>query len=350
MKKQLFVVALAALAMASCSKEESTGVNTGNAIDFRAAMGTLASETTTANLSKFYVTALKGSVNYFTNVEFTKDGSSFFVSSPAYYWPSDDSSLSFYAYSPSATDLGATVTINNTTKTLVDFKPASTLGAQKDFVTANASGNKTANESAGVALTFNHQLAQIEIKAKNGNTGYVYKVQGVRIGKPVSKATFDFGTSAWSLSTDKANYVSEYTTPITLNATAASIMSSSDGNAMLIPQQLVAWDSSSDKTNSANGAYLAVKVNIATSAGAQVYPKTDGAYDWVAVPIDTEWIAGNKYVYTLDFSNGAGQVDPEKPTPTDPTDPKPGDDVMGSPIKFTVAVTDWVEAPQNVTM
>ena len=46
MKKQLFLVVVAALAMASCSKDESTGINNGNAIDFRAAMQTRASETT----------------------------------------------------------------------------------------------------------------------------------------------------------------------------------------------------------------------------------------------------------------------------------------------------------------
>lgn len=57
MKKQLFLVVVAALAMASCSKDESTGINNGNAIDFRAAMQTRASETTTANITNFFVTA-----------------------------------------------------------------------------------------------------------------------------------------------------------------------------------------------------------------------------------------------------------------------------------------------------
>ena len=52
MKKQLFLVVVAALAMASCSKDESTGINNGNAIDFRAAMQTRASETTMANITR----------------------------------------------------------------------------------------------------------------------------------------------------------------------------------------------------------------------------------------------------------------------------------------------------------
>ena len=125
MKQKLFFIAVAAMGMASCSQDESTGINNGNAIDFRAALGTRAVETTTANLDKIVVTAIdKNDANYFTDAEFTKNDA-FFTSTPAYYWPGDGSDLSFYAYSPAASDLGATVTINSTTKTLADFSPAS---------------------------------------------------------------------------------------------------------------------------------------------------------------------------------------------------------------------------------
>lgn len=83
--------------------------------------------------------------------------------------------------------------------------------------------------------------------------------------------------------------------------------------------------------------------------GARVYPSV-GEYDWVAVAVNTKWEPGQKYVYTLDFSNGAGKVDPEKPMPG-PTDPfKPGEDVLGSAIKFTVTVTPWTSASENVPM
>lgn len=352
MKKQLFLIAGAVLALASCSKDETTGVNHGNAIDFRTAMATRAAETTTASLTKFFVTALdKENANFFTDVEFTKQSSTF-TSDPAYYWPKDGSELDFFAYAPSAKDLGATVTINSTTKTLADFVPAAAIADQKDFITANAKGSK-ANEGTGVQLTFGHKLSQIEIKAKNGNEGYVYKVQGVRIGKPVSKGTFDFGTSAWTLGTDKTNYAVTYEgSEKTLTATAASLMATDNDNAMLLPQQLTKWDSENDKTNTAEGAYLAVKVQITTKDGARVYPAAVvGDYDWVAIPVDTEWEVGNKYVYTLDFTSGAGLVDPEKPEPVDPTDPfEPGDPILGSPIKFTVEVTPWADANQDLDM
>lgn len=352
MKKQIMFMAMTAMLIASCSSDDVVSTNTGRAIDFRTSVGTRGAETTTANINKFWVTAIdEAGANYFSKQEFTKDGE-FFTSTPLYYWPAGK--LNFVAYSPSETDLGATVTIDKDTKTFADFSPAKEIADQKDFVTATASGTKAANEESGVALTFDHQLSQIEIKAKNTNTGYVYKVVGVRIGKPVSKGTFTKGTtsSSWALTTtEKSNYAVEYSEK-TLTKDAATMMGTANDNAMLLPQQLTAWTPETDKKNANNGAYIALKIQITTKDGARVYPaKAKGDYDWAAVAIGTNWEAGKKYVYTLDFSNGAGKVDPEKPQPVDPTDPfNPGEDILGKPIKFTVTVTPWVSADQPVEM
>ena len=345
-------MAMTAMLIASCSSDDVVSTNTGRAIDFRTSVGTRGTETTTDNITKFWVTAIdEAGANYFSKQEFTKDGG-VFTSSPVYYWPAG--TLNFFAYSPSETDLGATVTIDKDTKNLADFSPATEIANQKDFVTATASGTRAANETNGVELTFAHQLSQIEIKAKNTNTGYIYKVVGVRIGKPVSKGTFTFDTNKWTLTTtEKTNYAVEYaTTPRTLAADAATMMGTANDNAMLLPQQLVAWTPETDKANTNKGAYIALKIQITTKDGARVYPaKAKGDYDWAAVAINTKWEAGKKYVYTLDFSNGAGKVDPEKPQPVDPTDPfKPGEDILGKPIKFTVIVTPWAPADQPVEM
>lgn len=349
MKKQIMFMAMTAMLIASCSSDDVVSTNTGRAIDFRISVGTRGTETTTDNITKFWVTAIdEAGANYFSKQEYKKEKEGeFFTSTPLYYWPVG--TLNFFAYSPSETDLGATVTINKDTKTLADFSPVAKIADQKDFVTATASGKRADNETKGVKLTFAHQLSQIEIKAKNTNTGYIYKVIGVRIGKPVSKGTFTMGTtsSSWALTTtEKTNYSVEYTTPPrTLGVEAATMMGTANDNAMLLPQQLVAWASATDKTNNANGAYIALKIQITTKDGARVYP-AKGDYDWAAVAIGTNWEAGKKYVYTLDFSKGAGKVDPEKPTP-DPTDPfKPGEDILGGPIKFKVTVTDWIPAIQ----
>lgn len=339
MKKSFFLAAAAALAMTSCSNDEMTDINNGNTIGFRAATQTRATETTTANLENFFVTAFKGTATYFNAVEFTKEGSAF-TSDPAYYWPGDNSELSFFAYSPKAEDLGGTLNIASSGITLSNFSPASEISDQVDFITATTTGKKSENE-AGVELAFAHQLSQIEIKAKNTNDAYVYKVVGVRIGQPISNGTFE--VNEWKYGTTKSNYKANCM-EVTLGSDAVSLMGEG-GNAMLIPQQLVKWDSENDKTNETKNAYLAVNVQITTKDGVRIYPaKTD--YDWAAVGIDTKWEAGKKYVYTLDFSKGAGNVDPEKPTPTDPDDTfDPGDPILGSPIIFVnVTVSEWTPA------
>lgn len=337
--KLLLAAALLGIGMASCAKDEAVIENKGNAISFRPAMGTRAAETTNANLSEIKVASFLGDQTFFAPLDFIKGSDGFFTSTPEYHWPGDDAELTFYAYSP--TDLSG-VTLTPETKTLTGFVPATNIADQVDFITSSATGKRSANEVSGVELTFDHRLSQIEIRAKADNEAYTFKISGVRIGQPVSKGSFDFATNAWTLGTDKAIYEETYSAPVTLTASAQNVMGA-EGNAMLIPQQLVAWNPTGDASNTAAGAYLSVKLQVNTAAGAQVYPfNTDKDCQWAAIPINTNWEPGKKYIYTLDLSHGAGYVDPH--------DPEPGTPVLGGPIKFTVNVIDWTDTPVALPM
>lgn len=342
MKRNALAVVLGAtaltLGLASCAQEDEIATNEGRSIDFRPAMASRATETNNDNLSEINVTAILGGADYFKDVIFSKNGS-FFTSATDYAWPGDDSEISFYAYSP--TDLSG-VTINNDVKTLENFSPAASMADQIDFISAQATGTRSANEISGVPLTFDHRLSQIEVRAKSENDTYVFKISGVRIGDPVDNGSFDFGTNAWDLASTKSIYESS-TDTITLSPTAVSVMGN-DGNAMLLPQQLVAWDNANDASNTKEGAYLSVKLNItAAESGVQLYPfQSDNNCQWAAIPISTNWEPGKKYIYTLDFTHGAGYVDPH--------DPQPGTPVLGGPIKFTVTVTDWVDVDEPLDM
>ncbi len=328
-----------AAGLTSCAEDEPVNVNTGNAISFRPAISTRATEITNANLSAIKVAAFMGNDTYFNALDFTKGDDSYFTSTPTYNWPGDDTELSFYAYAPATLD---GVTLTSDTKDLKSYTPAQNIADQIDFITSSATGKRSVNEASGVELTFNHQLSQIEIHAKAANDAYTFKISGIRIGQPVATGDFDFATSAWTPSTSKAIYEETYDTPITLTATAANVMGA-EGNAMLIPQQLTAWDVDGDATNTKAGAYLSVKLQVNTAAGAQVYPFASNLdCQWAAIPIDTNWQPGKKYIYTLDLSNGAGYVDPK--------DPNPGTPVLGGPIKFTVNVLDWNASDEDLPM
>ena len=360
MKKQIFFLAVAAIAMASCSQDETIGINEGKGIGFRTSADKLTrgAEITTNNITEFNVSAFDPTgATYFKEATFTGKQGEAYVSNPLYYWPGDDTQLTFRAYAPT-TGIGGTMTLalDDNNNTLTGFSPANDIKDQVDLIYATATGKKSTNETNGVQLDFKHMLSQIEIKAKNKNTGYIYKVKGVKIAYIKKQGDLDFDkavsetttekANAWSnLSTDKADYTVEYDAAIVLNSAAQTLMTTESGNAMLIPQRLTAWNGTAGNTN--NGAYLAVQVNVETKDGAQVHPKNDDGtkeYAWVAVGIGTEWEMGNKYIYTLDFSEGAGkpEPDPEDPDPDEPVVP-----ILGGPIKFTVDVTGWVDKDLN---
>ncbi|MBD5207709.1 MAG: fimbrillin family protein [Bacteroidales bacterium] len=333
-------IAVAAMGLTSCSSDEPVINNTGNAISFRPSVGTRATETTNANLNEIEVAAFLDSATYFPTLEFTKGSDNFFTSATTYNWPGDNSTLKFYSFAPE--NPGGTITMTPSVQTLTGFSPAQNIGSQVDFITAVASGNRAANEASGVPLTFDHRLSQIVIQAKTDNDAYTYSVTGIRVGYPVSKGDFNFADNSWTLASDKAIYEDTYSTPITLGSNAVSIMGNG-GALMLIPQQLTPWNPQTDSLNTAQGAYISLKLQINTKAGAQVYPFVSNSdCDWAAIPDDTKWEPGKRYVYTLDLTHGAGYVDPH--------DPHPGTPVLGGPIKFTVKVTDWVNSDQDLPM
>lgn len=357
MKQKLFLAAMAAIAMTSCSNDETLEINTGTerAIDFRTAMATRAIETTISNLDSFYVTAFNENIinaPYFKDLKFKKreENSTIFVSEDKYYYPGDGTNLTFYAYAPSAEELGSgsNLEIDNTIKnlTLKGFSPADSIPDQVDFIATKTTGNNKNNVDS-VPLVFKHCLSQIEIKAiqQNPNNSYNFEIKGVRIAQAISKGDFDFtafaseSESGWNLSayTDKQIYTYEFDEPKDM-AQGASLMDKC-GGAMLIPQQLTAWDVVNDKKNTNEGAYISLLLRITTKDDALVYPfKKDAeagkTHAWAAIPVNATWEAGKKYVYRLNFASGAGYVDPEEKN-------YPGEPILDGEVKFDVEVTDW---------
>ena len=57
-------------------------------------------------------------------------------------------------------------------------------------------------------------------------------------------------------------------------------------------------------------------------------------FGWAAVPVDADWSAGRKYIYTLNYSESIGLHDP--------ADPEPGKPIGGSSsVSWGVTVSDW---------
>lgn len=347
MKKAIFVMVAASAMLASCSNEEALQVNNGRAIEFRHGMASRAADLNVGNLNSFMVSAWVGSNQYFGPVQFTKaEGQSTFSSATSYYWPGDGSEVNFTAFAPY--DLG-NATISNGTVSLSEFTVNDTKANQVDFIVGGAKGSN-ANQTDGVQINFAHKLSQIEIKAKSGNTTYNFEISEVKLVNIPNKGSFDGTTWTIAQGAEKATYSNVLTTPVTLGTTESELMTKKVGdtdvnnNLILIPQQLQAWKPTKDRTPALTeatakevGAYIAVKLKVTSKTGnVQIFPfEKDGQKsEWAAVPVGTNWEAGKKYTYVLDFTSGAGWVAPEEPV-------KPEEPIFQAPIKFTVAVSDW---------
>ena len=375
MNKAIYLCAAAALALASCSNDETVEIAQQKGISFRtvAGLNTRGVETTQTNLQSMYVTAYENNATaaYFSNVTFERSGqTNTFVSNPQYNWLKGKT-INFLALSPEAKDWSATnnITFNNTAFEAVftDVTPDTDISKQKDLMIGKASGTEN-NDANGLDLTLNHVLSQIQIQAQHTNKAYTYTIKGVRIASVKAKGTYTLSTNAWTQGTDYETYDVILDNPITLdgeNQTTAVLMKQvgqAYDNAMLIPQQLTAWVDDKDHSggNFDNGSYISLLLNVKSNGGSYIYPSgatADTQCGWAAVGIATNWEAGKKYIYTLDLSNGCGKVDPVEPNedPTNPivkpqpdgNDPDKGEKIFGDPIKFDVTVTEWTDTTGN---
>ena len=388
MKKAFYMMAAAAIALSSCSSEETTDVAKSSNITFRSAVGfnTRGIEMTNADgykMTKMTVSAFDDNgAEFFKNYVF-RESNGEFTSSEHPSWP-NHGNLNFVAYSHSGGDwAGAAPVLKNDGATIDAFSPKAEIGEQLDVVFAKGTGNKTANESGGLLLNFDHILSQIKIKAKHSSDTYTYQVKGIRIAYVGGSASYTFNPAktdatkhTWTAPAAK-NVVYEKVFDQAVSLTKDAIVDLTDkcnadgkvGGAMLIPQTLTVWngtDVAANKTDDFSGkAYISLLINVKRGT-TSIYPSgdTDGSkFGWaaVAIPADADqttasWVAGNKYIYTLNLTNGCGQVDPVDPG-TDvnpggadtgkPKDPNKGEKIFGKEIKFTVNVVEWKPTPDE---
>lgn len=317
---------------------------------------------------------------YFSDLKFTKEKGSTtntFIPSAPVFWQ-EGRTYKFVAISPAKSEWPAGLTITRDAVTCENFEPKTDILAQKDMIIKAVEAN---NDQWGkeLELNFKHILSQIQIKVKNGNENLVYNIKAVRIKSVVGKKKLTYATttntSTWEdiagVNSD-AQYTLTFnnaykldgknTTNLTLTSADATV--ENGGGAMLIPQNVTAWDGAKVDDNAAynGGTYISIYLNVKMASGNKfMYPagaQGEQTYGWVAIPVPAiNWEEGNKYIYTLDMSTGCGKVDPVDPgtnvnpggkvDPNAPKDPEKGDNIFGKAIKFTVKVDKWTSKAQD---
>lgn len=370
------MAAATAIALSSCSSEETKDVAKSSNITFRSTVGlnSRGAEATTDNLKNIWVSAWADNDPVFNAEQFTKKaGTTEFRSVGGPWFWEKDKGYTFMAFATGKEDkANLNPTINKDNITLADYTPSANLADQLDLLTAHGTGNKVDNQTTGAKLDFDHILSQIQIKVKNTNENRKYIIKGVRISNVNGTATYTFtpgnaaAKHAWTDLKTPSQYVLNQGVEIALNGQNKDVndLLVGDNSAMLIPQGITAWDGTVPAGPNATfanvtGSYISLLINIQKKNNGQweqVYPKADQVdetkFAWAAVAIPAvTWVNGNKYIYTLDLSRGAGKVDPVEPGPDyTAKDPKPGEDILGGEIFFTVSVKQWVDQTTDVPM
>lgn len=462
-----FAFVTCAMIVTSCAKDVETDINidpTGNAISFTPSVGhsTRATETTISNLGNFAVVARgmhhdgvlydnfligdknAGEIAKRSNLqEGDNPTSGTWKLDRNVYWPSSLEKVLFFAYTTlkyNPTDTSTDVLGTNTDNTKPSFgfegdnpyiKPYKPLKAdlattgddgiwadgkgQKDLLVAFTQQTRSSNPT-NVDITFEHALTQVSITAKQkdktNDDHRIVKIKGAWIVNATEggNLTTTYAQSdkeasiskTWTTEGSKTAYGAFYTDIITLdNKNDKDLLR--EHSLMLVPEDLTAWESS---TNDDNGAYILLLCRVelmhngtshtgsdigdiaieGTNHYHQLFPVNEEEYDgaeygFVCVPLTSDWNTngiGKHYTYNLDIcgnKTGAGKYPPtmteddvKKLVPegtqvsvtgsselkdlivvtTPPSGKQAGDNVLDEPIKFTVKVEGW-QAPQDWT-
>ena len=384
MKKAFYMMAAAAIALSSCSSEETTDVAKSTAITFRPTVGfnSRGAELNGTNFTEMWVSgfdmgAATGAGNGFEDVKFNKQGAgNEFLPDIPLFWQAG-SELRFFAINPAKANWHGTLTFTKDEAKLTDVTIPNNIEDQKDLVigsvTAQANNHMDGN---GVGLQLNHILSQINFKAVNTNKRLTYRIAAIRIVNAKKSDSYTFNptssqTGVWAgnPSGDVTYELDFKNNAIELNGTdgkTEAFLTHEGHGAMLVPQSLTPWNGAevNDAAKFDGGSYIALLVNVRFTNGTWVYPKRAQGkedYGWIAIPLPknnaagdkAEWKMGNKYIYTLNLSEGCGKVDPVNPNPdggkVEPgtSDPDKGANIFGKPIKFTVTLAPWTPNPAD---
>lgn len=385
------------MAMASCSQDETIGINhDGDEITFNV----VANSATRAedvfcnqNLPKgFYVSAISDGKTYIDKDHVTGSNGNWTNTSGTRYWP--ETAVDFYAHVNGEASYKWSVDgAGKATAKFENFAVNGTVADQVDLLYAVKTGQKKADGT--VNLNFRHALSQIVFQAKNTNANLYVEIAGVSVANVGGTNTFTFpsantetnidhpetgpgddgvyedgefgsgisyGTNwgTWAaLTQGMEQYNVDFEkTPVPGTNTLVALTTKNDpskeynSNAMLLlPQKTTAWDPEANPLPGAagnTGSYLLVDCAIFNVAGGNyadgdvcLWGKPQGS-GWttkeLAIPVAFDWEQGKKYVYTLVFGEGNGGYDPDPDPDPDPDEPDP----VLVPITFEITVDEFV--------
>ena len=349
MKKKLLILAVAGLALAACSSDEtvaSQATSEANEISFRPLMTgvTRAADIDNNGLQTQGFTAFakvngSGTI-YMPETPFTFSAGTY-TSEKKYYWPSTGA-LDFFAYAPSSNSqitghadggLAFTVTPSTTISSQVDLVFANTDNKTKAGAFTPNGGSASTYGAAGVPLNFRHAESKIVVKVKNSTVnGLKFEITQMKIKNVASTGTFTYddtdattdGNGSGTLTggwTGNTTYTGSYTTTslstntVTGQVTTGQFLNDHGNlgtedetlNMILVPQttpDVTTTYRNSSQNAEYTGSYIALRMSIQNAQNGTVIADATQSDKWAMWPVKFTWEPGKKYTYTIDLAGG----------------------------------------------
>lgn len=300
--KKIFLMALAASAMMSCSENEMLD-NGGQQAEIKVGTmvkaGTKAVVTDNDNFKAFTLSAYAidpstdlsngGGLGaaYMDKVNYTGTKGNW-TGEGTYYWPLDET-MEFFAY---PTELKTAYSVAGTGYPVLSYTVGETAAAQTDLVVAHAT-EATMPNGGKLILTFKHILTRINFSYKPEDATYTYEITGIKINDVIGGAAtykFDNTVGSWELGATTATY--DY--PIAVSSTADggfyALNNTENSSLMLLPQSVA-------------GKTISVAYKT-TKNGHTYFNKTKT----VTLPAGSTWELGQNIRYKLTLPVGADAI------------------------------------------
>lgn len=195
MKKSYLLGALGLLAMASCSQDETIGVNhDGDEITFSVVTN---SATRAADVycnnnlpGGFHVSAISDGQSYINGDDIKKQDGKWVNTDGTRYWPED--AVDFYAHVNGGTTYQWSVSAGKASAKFENFTVAGQVANQVDLLYAVKTGQKKPATETPVTLNFRHALSQILFQARNDSKNLYVEIAGVKVVNVGNTNTFTF--------------------------------------------------------------------------------------------------------------------------------------------------------------
>lgn len=304
MKKNLFMLGAAIVALSSCTQDEVLNVNENRVISFESYVNKstrAVTETTTAGLQKFFVYGYYGTTTVFDGIPVTKVDANWKYNGGTHTpWTGANYYFGAYASTNNAAAPLANVTFETGKLSIAGYE----VKDAEDLVVAYKNVDNTGLTNPTVDLDFKHALSQVYFELTNASTeNLTMTISNISVGvKKVGDCEYNGTAITWK------NHNTDQVLAFDGAAGIAKASKHATGKHLAIPGQATA------------SIYASFTVTFYNSSSQLIDTKT---YNNVALTVADDWKPGYVYKYTASVS------------PTMPT------------IEFSASVSTWTDAEQG---